>query len=208
MDVTERSTSPFWRESAPLILASKSAGRRQALLHSGVPFESIPVDVDERAIESRLKAADADAIASALARTKALAISAAGRLVLGADQVASCEGRIFGKPADMREAEALLRFLSGKRHRLHSAIALARDGAVIFETVGVADLAMRDLSDAYIAAYLSAVGDTALTSAGAYQIEGLGAQLFSRVEGDHWTIMGLPLLALLEALRREGALLS
>jgi septum formation protein len=208
VDVSERSTSPFWRESAPLILASKSAGRRQALLHSGVSFESIPADVDEREIESRLKGADADTIASTLARAKALAISAKGRLVLGADQVASCEGRIFGKPADMREAEALLRFLSGRRHRLHSAIALARDDAVIFETVVIADLTMRGLTDAFIAAYLAAVGETALTSAGAYQIEGVGAQLFSKVEGDHWTIMGLPLLALLEALRREGALLS
>jgi len=206
--VSERLTSPFWRESAPLILASKSAGRRQALLHSGIPFEAIAVDVDERAIESRLEGADADAIALTLARAKALAISAKGRLVLGADQVASCEGKIFGKPANLREAEALLRFLSGRRHRLHSAIALMRDGAVIFETVGIAGLTMRDLSDAFIAAYLAAVGDNALTSAGAYQIEGLGAQLFSRVEGDHWTIMGLPLLALLEALRREGALLT
>ena len=206
--MSERLTSPFWRESAPLILASKSAGRRQALLHSGIPFEAIAVDVDERAIESRLEGADADAIALTLARAKALAISAKGRLVLGADQVASCEGKIFGKPANLREAEALLRFLSGRRHRLHSAIALMRDGAVIFETVGIAGLTMRDLSDAFIAAYLAAVGDNALTSAGAYQIEGLGAQLFSRVEGDHWTIMGLPLLALLEALRREGALLT
>ena len=206
--MSERSSSPFWRESAPLILASKSAGRRLALLHSGVPFEAVPADVDERAIESRLLQADADAIALTLARAKALAISAKGRLVLGADQAASCEGRIFGKPADMREAERLLRFLSGKCHRLHSAIALARDGAVIFETVALADLTMRSLSDGFIAAYLAAVGDKALASAGAYQIEGLGAQLFSKVEGDHWTIMGLPLLPLFEALRREGALLS
>jgi len=206
--VTARPTSTFWRESAPLILASKSASRRQALQHSGVPFEIIPADVDERAIESRLDSADADAIALALARAKALAISAESRLVLGADQVASCEGRIFGKPANMQEAAALLRFLSGRRHRLHSAIALARDGAVVFATVGVADLTMRALSEDFIAAYLMAVGENALMSAGAYQIEGLGAQLFSKVEGDHWTIMGLPLLELLEALRREGALLS
>ena len=206
--MTGKSTSTFWRESAPLILASKSAGRRQALLHSRVPFESIPADVDERAIKSRLAGADPDAIALALARAKALAISVDGRLVLGADQVASCEGRIFGKPADMRDAETLLRFLSGRRHRLHSAIALARAGAVVFATVGVADLTMRVLSEDFIAAYLAAVGENALTSAGAYQIEGLGAQLFSKVEGDYWTIMGLPLLELLEALRREGALLS
>lgn len=203
-----RAISPFWRESAPLILASKSAGRRLALAQAGVAFETIPADVDERAIESRLGQADADAIALTLARAKALAIDAKDRLVLGADQVASCEGRIFGKPADMREAEALLRFLSGKRHRLHSAIALTRDGAVVFETVEVADLTMRELSDAFIAAYLAAVGENALSSAGAYQIEGLGAQLFSKVVGDHWTVMGLPLLALLEALRREGALFS
>ncbi|WP_409981511.1 Maf family protein [Methylocystis sp.] len=206
--MSEHSASPFWRESAPLILASKSAGRRQALQHVGIPFESISVDVDERAIESQLNASDADTIAATLARAKALAIAVQGPLVLGADQVASCEGRIFGKPVDMRAAEALLRFLSGRRHRLHSAIALARDGAVIFETVGVADLTMRSLSDEFIAAYLAAIGEKALTSAGAYQIEGLGAQLFSKVEGDYWTIMGLPLLALLEALRREGALLS
>ncbi len=206
--MTEGAISPFWRDSAPLILASRSAGRRQALLNSGVPFESFPADVDERAIELRLGQADADAIALTLARAKALAISAPGRFVLGSDQTASCEGRIFGKPADMGEAEALLRFLSGRRHRLHSAIALARDGAVIFDTVGVADLTMRGLSDDFIAAYLAAIGDSALTSAGAYQIEGPGAQLFSKVEGDHWTIMGLPLLALLEALRREGALRS
>ncbi len=206
--MTGTSTSTFWRESAPLILASKSAGRRQALLHAGVPFEIIPANVDERAIESRLDGADADAIALALARAKALAISVKGRLVLGADQVASCEGRIFGKPADMREAEALLRFLSGRRHRLHSAIALARAGAVVFATVGVADLTMRPLSEDFVASYLAAIGENALTSAGAYQIEGLGAQLFSKVEGDYWTIMGLPLLELLEALRREGALLS
>ena len=206
--MTGKSTSTFWRESAPLILASKSAGRRQALLHSGVPFEIIAADVDERAIESRLDGADADAIALALARAKALAISVDGRLVLGADQVASCEGRIFGKPADMREAETLLRFLSGRRHRLHSAIALARAGAVVFATVGIVDLTMRALSEDFVASYLAAVGENALTSAGAYQIEGLGAQLFSKVEGDYWTIMGLPLLELLEALRREGALLS
>jgi len=206
--MTAAADFPFWRESAPLILASKSIGRRQALLHSGVPFEWMSADIDERAIESRLTGADADSVASALARAKALAIAGEGRLVLGGDQVASCEGRIFGKPATIREAEALLRFLSGRRHRLHSAIALARNGAVIFEAVGTADLTMRELSDEFISAYLAAVGEHALTSAGGYQIEGLGAQLFSTVEGDHWTIMGLPLLSLLDALRREGALLS
>lgn len=206
--VTKRLSSPFWRESAPLILASKSAGRRTALSQTGIPFESIPAEIDERAIEAGLEEASADTIASTLACAKTSAIRAPGRLVLGADQVASCEGKIFGKPVDRKEAAELLRFLSGKPHRLHSAIALMRDGVKLFETVAHADLAMRDLSETFISAYLEDMGDMALASAGAYQIEGLGAQLFSKVEGDHWTIMGLPLIPLLDALRREGALLA
>ncbi|PPD46531.1 MAG: septum formation inhibitor Maf [Methylocystis sp.] len=203
-------SSPFWRAGAPLILASKSAGRRQVLLQAGIPFETRPADVDERAIETGLGAVGADDIALALARAKAGVVSklAPGRLVLGADQVASCEGRIFGKPENTEKAAELLRFLSGRGHRLHSAMALVRDGSVLFEAVMPADLTMRPLSEAFIAAYLAAMGETALTSAGAYQVEGLGAQLFSQVSGDHWTIMGLPILPLLDALRREGALIS
>ncbi|MEF3367324.1 Maf family protein [Methylocystis sp. 9N] len=206
--MTKGPSSPFWRESAPLVLASKSAGRRAALSQAAIPFESIPAEIDERGIEAGLKGAGADAIASTLAAAKARVIAAPGRLVLGADQVASCEGRIFGKPVDRREAAELLRFLSGKRHRLHSAIALMRDGVMLFETVAPADLTMRHLSETFISAYLEEMGDLALASAGVYQIEGLGAQLFSKVEGDHWTIMGLPLIPLFEALRREGALLA
>lgn len=204
--MTKGLSSPFWREPAPLVLASKSAGRRAALSQAGIPFESIPAEIDERGIEAGLKGADA--IASTLAGAKARVIAAPGRLVLGADQVASCESRIFGKPADRKEAAELLRFLSGKRHRLHSAIALMRDGVMLFETVAPADLTMRHLSETFISAYLEEMGDLALASAGAYQIEGLGAQLFSKVEGDHWTIMGLPLIPLFDALRREGALLA
>ncbi|WBJ99024.1 Maf family protein [Methylocystis parvus] len=208
--MSENRSSLFWRVGAPLILASKSAGRRQVLAQAGLPFESRPAGIDERAIEASLGSAGADVIAAALARAKAAAISAGapGRLTLGADQVASCEGRIFGKPGSMQEAAELLCFLSGRRHRLHSAIALFRDASPIFETVAHADLTMRPLSEDFIAAYLQAMGETALTSAGAYQVEGLGAQLFSSVEGDHWTIMGLPILPLLDALRREGALIS
>lgn len=203
-------SSLFWRAGAPLILASKSAGRRAVLAQAGLPFESRPADVDERGIESGLGPVGPDAIALALAHAKAAVVSAGapGRLVLGADQVASCGERIFGKPETMEKAAELLRFLSGRRHRLHSALALLHDGAVIFETVAHADLTMRDLGEDFIAAYLAATGETALASAGAYQVEGLGAQLFSRVEGDHWTIMGLPILRLLEALRREGALIA
>ncbi|MGJ0508043.1 MAG: Maf family protein [Methylocystis sp.] len=208
--MSEAHSSSFWRAGAPLILASKSAGRRQALAQAGVPFESLPADVDERAIESRMGDVGADAIAAALARAKTLAVGAAapGRLVLGADQAASCGERIFGKPETMENAAGLLRFLSGRRHRLHSAIALSRDGVILYETVAHADLTLRPLSDAFIDAYLEAMGETALTSAGAYQVEGLGAHLFDSVAGDHWTIMGLPMLPLLDALRRLGALMA
>lgn len=208
--MTDGSVSRLWRAAAPLILASRSEGRARALAQAGIPFETRPADVDERAIEAALGAAGPDEIAATLAREKALAVSRASsaRLVVGADQVASCEGRVFGKPADSKAAAELLRFLSGRRHRLHSGVALARDGAIIFETVAHADLTMRSLGDAFLDAYLVAAGDIVTTSAGAYQIEGLGAQLFETVEGDHWTIMGLPLPPLLEALRREGALLT
>lgn len=206
--MSDLASFPFWRASEPLILASKSAGRQQVLTQALIPFESRPADLDERAIESALGPVGADAIAGALAIAKASAISATepGRLVLGADQVASCEGRVFGKPADRENAGALLRFLSGRRHRLHSAIALCRDGAVAFETVAHADLTMRPLSERFIDEYLDAMGETALSSAGAYQVEGLGAHLFSEVCGDHWTIMGMPILPLLDALRGLGAL--
>jgi septum formation protein len=208
--VSENRIFPFWRAAAPLILASKSAGRRQVLAQAGIPFELRPANIDERAIEASLGPVGADLVAAALARAKAAAVSAGapGRLTLGADQTASCEDRIFGKPENLEKAAELLRFLSGRRHRLHSAVALLRDGSVIFETVAQADLIMRPLTPEFIAAYLDAMGEAALASAGAYQVEGLGAQLFSRVEGDHWTIMGLPILPLLDALRREGALIS
>lgn len=206
----DAAASGFWRAGAPLILASKSAGRQLVLRQAGLPFEARPADVDERGIEARLGAVGADAVAQALARAKARAVAARspGRLVLGADQVASCDGRIFGKPADTDAAARLLRFLSGRWHRLHSAVALVRDGAVIFETVAHADLEMRELSESFISAYLDILGEAALTSVGAYQVEGLGAQLFAEVRGDHWTIMGLPMLPVLDALRREGALIS
>lgn len=201
-------SASLWRNDAPLILASKSAGRRQVLAQAGVPFEARPADVDERAIEAGLGDVGPDAVAAALARAKALAISkeAPGRLVLGADQVASCGERMFGKPETLEKAAELLRFLSARRHRLHSALALARDDAILFETVAHADLTMRALSDDFIDAYLDELGETALTSAGAYQVEGLGAHLFESVSGDHWTIMGLPVLPLFDALRRFGAL--
>ncbi len=200
----------FWRDSAPLALASKSAGRRLVLEQAGVPFTIHPADVDERRIEAEILAAGGgpDGVVLRLAAEKARVVSRAlpGRLVLGADQAASCAGRIFGKPATRDKAAEQLRRLSGRAHRLHSAVALARDGAILFETVEHADIEMRALSEDFIAAYLDAMGDAVLTTAGAYQVEGLGAHLFASVQGDHWTIIGLPLLPVLEALRRVGVL--
>jgi septum formation protein len=209
---TLASAGRFWRSAQPLILASKSQGRQLALRQTGIPFIAMPAEIDERALERGVlaKGGGADAVVSELARAKALAISAdnPGSLVLGADQAASCEQRLFGKPGDLTEAAGQLAFLAGRTHRLHSAAALARDGVVLFETVAHADMRVRPLSDAFINAYLAAVGETALTSAGAYQAEGTGVHLFTAISGDHWTILGLPLLPVLEALRREGTLLA
>jgi septum formation protein len=209
--MTPAAGDSFWRGPA-LVLASQSSGRRMALAQTGVPYVTHPADIDERAIEAQLAAAGAgpDEIAARLASEKALAISALrpGALVIGADQVASCEGRRFGKPADLPAAAEQLRCLAGRTHRLHSAVALAKDGAILFETVAHADLTMRPFSEEFLRLYLDLVGHRVTTSAGAYQIEGLGIHLFEKIDGDHWTILGLPLTPLLEALRRQGALLA
>jgi septum formation protein len=203
-------TVSLWLDAHPLALASKSVGRRRVLEQAGVPFDVFPADVDERAIEAEIAAqgGDVDRIAQELAAQKCRAASRAhpDRLTLGADQIASCAGRRFGKPQNRDAAAAQLAFLSGRAHRLHSAIALARGGEILFQCVAHADLTMRDLSPAFIEAYLDAAGGSVETSAGAYQIENFGAHLFAKVEGDQWTIMGLPLLETLEALRRVGAL--
>ncbi len=202
--------STFWMGDAPLILASASSGRQHVLRQAGLPFVAQAAGIDERAIESALGNAGADVVAATLARAKALAVSdaASDRWIIGADQVASCEGRMFGKPPTREKAAELLGFLSGRTHRLHSAVALVQSGEVVFETVSHADLEMRLLSEAFINAYLDTLGEAALASAGAYQVEGLGAQLFRHVNGDHWTIMGLPILPVLEALRQAGVVLA
>ena len=197
---------------APLILASKSSGRRLVLGQTGIPFRVAPADVDERGIERRVRSEGGgpDAVVASLARAKALAVSSENplSLVLGADQAASCEGRLFGKPEGLLEARRQLAFLAGRTHRLHSGLALARGGLLLFETVAHADLRMRPLGDAFLDAYLAGAGDAVLSCAGAYEVESLGVHLFSQITGDHWTIIGLPLLPLLDALRREGALLD
>ncbi|MBX9911685.1 MAG: Maf family protein [Beijerinckiaceae bacterium] len=197
--------SGLWLAAQPLVLASGSATRRDMLVATGIPVETHEPDVDERAIEARLTEAGATSseIAQALAAHKARAVSLAlpGRIVLGADQTLSCDGQRFHKPRDETAAQVQLAALSGKAHRLHSAFVLVRDGEVLSEGVSVARMTMRSLSRGFITAYAKAAGPAVTTSVGGYQIEGLGVQLFETIEGDHSTILGLPLLPVLGALR-------
>ncbi|MGH6857242.1 MAG: Maf family protein [Methylocella sp.] len=200
----------FWRGTAPLVLASASPARQGLLSAAGIPFEICAAAIDERGIEAPLVAAGANArdIAVHLSRAKALPVSGEkpGQLVIGSDQTLCLEGRLFGKPAGRAAAMAQLEALSGRTHELYSGCCVARENTVLFETVGVARLSCRRLSPAFIEAYVTEAGD--LGSAGVYRIEGPGIHLFEAIEGDHATILGLPLLALLKFLREEGSLLS
>ena len=198
----------LWLADRPLVLASKSESRRALLESAGIPIEVGPADIDERAIEARAGHADAGEIAAVLARTKALSVAAEkpGRLVLGADQTLALGQRRFSKPADRAAARDQLKVLRGNSHSLHSALALARDGALVFEHREAAHLTMRPFSDDFLDRYLDAAGGAVTASVGAYQVEGIGIQLFERIEGSHFTILGLPLLPLLDFLRREGCL--
>lgn len=205
-----KGTPSLWLVASPLMLASSSATRRDMLIAAGVPVETVKPSVDERAIELPLREAGQTPahIALALAAAKALAVSSEHpeRLVLGADQTLACAGETFNKPADQAAAARQIAALAGRSHELHSAFALVRSGQVLAEGHETARLSMRRLAPTFIAAYLETVGDAALTSVGGYQIEGLGAQLFERIEGDHFTILGLPLLPVLAALRDLSAL--
>lgn len=193
-----------------LILASGSPFRKVMLENAGVAVEAIPADLDERALEVPLKdsGASPEDVALVLAEAKAVSVSEGhpGRLVLGCDQTLSLGDEIFHKPADMEGARRHLLALSGKTHHLNSAAVLARNGAVLWRHVGVASLTMRKLDPAFIGRHLARVGAKALQSVGAYQVEGEGIQLFDRIEGDHFTIVGLPLLAVLGELRHLGAI--
>jgi septum formation protein len=198
----------LWLAAAPLVLASRSAVRRTLLEAAGVPVEICPADIDERSVEAGAPLQAPVAIAALLAREKASIIAERnrGRLILGADQTLSLDGRRFAKPADRAAARAQLRALSGRSHELYSAIAFVQDGTVLFEHVGVARLTMRAVSDRFLDDYLDAVGDAATASVGAYQFEGFGIQLFERLDGDYFTVLGLPLLKALDFLRRHGCL--
>jgi len=199
----------FWSAPAPLVLASKSFARRTMLSAAGIPVEIVPAQVDERAIEERLQDNhDPDEVALLLAWEKASAVSfkSPARLVLGADQTLALGSRRFNKPADVDEAREQLRTLRGQSHTLHSAATLVQDGSVLFKVVDTARLRMRDFSDTFLDQYLEAAGPTVLESVGGYQLEKLGIHLFERVEGDYFTILGMPLLPLLEFFRRQSFL--
>jgi septum formation protein len=199
---------PLWLADRPLVLASKSEIRRALLADAGIPVDVSPADIDERGIEERAATRDAGAIALVLARAKAQAIAARlpGRLVLGADQTLALGERRFSKPADRAAARDQLKALRGQTHELHTAVALARDGAVAFEHHEVARLTMRAFSDGFLESYLDAMGGMVTASVGGYQLEKAGVQLFERIDGDHFVILGLPLGALLAYLRRAGCL--
>jgi septum formation protein len=196
----------LWLADAPLVLASKSESRRAILASAGIPIEVAPADIDERASELDADGADPGAIAALLAQAKAHAVAGKqpGRLVLGADQTLALGRQRFHKPADRAAAREQLRLLRGRTHELHSAIALVRGSAVLFEHRAVARLTMRAFSDAFLDAYIEAAGDAVTASVGAYQVERNGIQLFERIDGDHFTILGLPLLPLLDFLRRQN----
>jgi septum formation protein len=199
---------PLWLIDKPLVLASKSAVRHALLRDAGIPVEVAPADIDERAIEQRADTGDAGDIAALLAREKARATATRlpGRLVLGADQTLALGARRFSKPPDLAAARDQLKALRGRTHELHTAIALLREGAVVFEHREVARLTMRAFSDAFLEGYLEVMGSAVTTSVGGYQLEKVGIQLFERIEGDHFVILGLPLLALLQYLRQSGCL--
>jgi septum formation protein len=200
----------LWLASDPLLLASRSAARRTLLEAAGIPVELHPADIDERGLEADAGSAVPAEVAALLARAKASVIAGLrpGRLVLGADQTLALGSERFSKPVDRAAARNQLRALSGCTHELHSALAFMQDATMLFEYVGSARLTMRQLSDQLLDHYLETVGSAATASVGAYQIEGPGIQLFERVEGDYFTILGLPLFAALDFLRRRGCLTS
>lgn len=205
-------SQPLWRADRPLILASGSAARRALLEAAAIPHEIVPAAIDERVVEAPLRAARAEpgVIAAHLAQAKAMAVAAVhpDRLVLGADQVLALGDRLFTKPLDLADARRTLDALEGAQHSLHSAFALVRDKVVLATGMTEARLWMRRATPAFLDAYVAAEGAALCGSVGAYRLEGLGIHLFERIEGDHATILGLPLLPVLSSLRQLGYLLG
>jgi septum formation protein len=204
----ELSSMTIWRGKDPLVLASQSRARQTLLDNAGLAFEVMPADIDERAIQQKSGLSEPGEIAALLAREKALFVSAKmpDRYVIGADQTLALGQRQFSKPAGHAQAAEQLRALAGNTHQLHSAVAVAYGGNMLFSDISVARMTMRQLSGDEIRTYLDAAGDRVTASVGAYQLEGLGVHLFERIEGDHFTILGLPLLPLLAFLRGQGLL--
>ena len=202
--------TPLWRGAQPLVLASRSASRHAMLTAAGLPIEISLPDLDERAVEAAAGPLEPAKVAMLLAREKAKAIAREkpGRLVIGADQTLALGPRRFDKPRDVEAARAQLGVLAGNTHQLHSAVVVVRDEEVLLDTVDTASLTMRPLSGAFLDAYLDAAGPAVLESVGAYQLEKLGIHLFARIEGDHFTILGMPLLPLIAFLRKAGCLVE
>ena len=194
----------------PLILASQSPFRRMLMENAGLAFSAEAAAIDERAVEAALSERDPTPpeVAAALALEKARDVAGRnpGALVIGSDQTLSLEGRVFHKPADMAEAKSHLLSMSGRTHELNCGVALVRDGETLWNHVSIARLTMRPLSEDFVDRHLARVGTRVLASVGAYQLEGEGVQLFERIDGDYFTILGLPLLPLLAKLRNLGAI--
>ncbi|MGB3809024.1 MAG: Maf family protein [Parvibaculum sp.] len=191
--------------ASPLILASGSAVRATLMRNAGLAFTVQDSRVDEDAVKQNFAGGDADALACRLAEEKALAVSRAeaGSLVVGADQILSCDGARFDKPRDMAEARANLQRFRARTHILHSGVVLALDGEIVWRHSAQAHLTMREFSDGFLDWYLDKLGEKVRTSVGCYQLEGPGIQLFDKIEGDYFTILGLPMLPLLGELRRR-----
>ena len=195
--------------STQIILASKSAARRAVLTAAGVPFEVSVAGVDEDAVKTAMLAEGASPrdVADALAELKAIRVSrATPGFVIGSDQTLEFEGKLYDKAETVEAAAERLKTMRGKPHKLHSAVVVAKDGAPIWREIVSATLTMRDFSDEFLASYLELEGEEALGSVGCYRLEGPGAQLFSKIEGDYFAILGLPLMGLLDLFRRHGVL--
>ena len=198
----------IWRGKDPLILASQSRARQMLLANAGISYEAVAAEIDERSVQNNSGLSAPGEIAGLLAREKALSVSSnnPGRYVVGADQTLALGNRLFSKPSGRAQAAEQLGLLAGCTHELHSAVAVARDSEIVFSDVVIARMTVRRLDKSMIEAYLDQAGQAVTTSVGAYQLEGLGVHLFERIEGDHFTILGLPLLPLLAFLRGEGLL--